>query len=52
MKNADPPRSERHDQIAAYAAKMAGTDLDLDPDLEAAAIERLLESASAPDLSS
>ena len=26
-------RKVRHDQIAAYAADMAGTDLDLDPDL-------------------
>ena len=34
-------RKARHDQIAAYAAEMAGTDLDLDLDLEAAGIERL-----------
>jgi len=26
-----PLRKARHDQIAAYAAEMAGTDLDLDP---------------------
>jgi hypothetical protein len=37
-------RKARHDQIAAYAAEMAGTDLDLDPDLEAAGIGHLLES--------
>jgi hypothetical protein len=47
MKNPDPPRSEqlrkaRHDQIAAYAAEMAGTEFDLDPDLEAAGIEQLI----------
>ena len=34
-------RKTRHDRIAAYAAEMAGTDLDLDPDLEAAGIEHL-----------
>ena len=32
-------RKARHDQISAYAAEMAGTDLDLDSDLEAAGIE-------------
>jgi hypothetical protein len=37
-------RQTRHDQIAAYAAEMAGTDLDLDPDLEAAGIEHLLRA--------
>lgn len=37
-------RKARHDQIAAYAAEMAGTDLDLDPDLEAAGIERLVKT--------
>ena len=34
-------RKARHDAIAAYAAEMAGTDLDLDLDLEAAGIEHL-----------
>ena len=34
-------RKARHDAIAAYAAEAAGTVLDLDPDLEAAAIEHL-----------
>jgi len=34
-------RKARHDGIAAYAAEMAGTDLDLDGDLEAAGIEHL-----------
>jgi hypothetical protein len=29
----DQARKARHDAIAAYAAGMAGTDLDLDPDL-------------------
>ena len=35
-------RKARHDRIAAYAAEMAGTDLDLDPDLEAVGIEHLI----------
>jgi hypothetical protein len=30
--------------IAEYAAKMAGTRLDLDPELEAAAVEELLRT--------
>jgi hypothetical protein len=37
-------RQARHDGIAAYAAEMAGTDLDLDPDLEAAGIEHLVRT--------
>jgi hypothetical protein len=37
-------RQARHDQIAAYAAEMAGTDLDLDPNLEAAGIEHLVKT--------
>ena len=37
-------RKARHDQIAAYAAEMAGTDLDLDPDLEASGIEHLVKT--------
>jgi hypothetical protein len=32
-------RKARHDTIASYAAEMAGTHLDLDSDLESAAIE-------------
>lgn len=35
-------RKARHDQVAAYAAEMAGTGFDLDPDLEAAGIEHLV----------
>ena len=47
MKNIHLPLPERlrramHDQIAAYATEMAGTDFDLDPDLEAAGIEHLV----------
>lgn len=34
---------QRH-AIAAYASKMAGTEIDLDPLLERAAVELLLES--------
>ncbi len=37
-------RKARHERIGAYAAEMAGTDLDLDPDLEAAGIEHLLKT--------
>lgn len=34
-------RRARHDAIAAYAAEMAGTEFDLDRELEAAGIEHL-----------
>lgn len=37
-------RKSRHSEIAAYAAAMAGTDLDLDVPLEAAAVEYLANS--------
>jgi hypothetical protein len=37
-------RKARHDRIAAYAAEMAGTNLDLDADLEAAGIEHLVKT--------
>jgi hypothetical protein len=37
-------RKARHEAIAAYAEEMAGTNLDLDADLELAGIERLLKS--------
>ena len=37
-------RKARHDAIASYAAEMAGTDLDLDSDLESAGIEHLLKT--------
>lgn len=42
-----PPRDAkemRHDAIAAYAAEVAGTDLDLDLQLESAGIEQLVLS--------
>ena len=35
---------DTHDAIAAYAAKAAGTELDLDPRLEAAAVKQLMQS--------
>jgi hypothetical protein len=38
-------RQARSDAIAAYAAKMAGTSFDLDPDLESAGIEHLLKES-------
>lgn len=34
-------KERRHAEIAAFAAKHAGTKLDLDPDLEAAGIEAI-----------
>ena len=37
-------RKARHDAIAAYAAEMAGTDLDLDRDLESTGVEHLLKT--------
>lgn len=37
-------RKARHDAIAAYAAEVAGTDLDLDRDLEAVGIEHLVKA--------
>jgi len=37
-------RKALHDEIAAYAAEMAGTSWDLDPALEAAGIEHLLKT--------
>lgn len=37
-------RKARHDAIAAYAAEMAGTVLDLDPELESAGIEHLAKA--------
>ncbi|HEX5431196.1 MAG TPA: hypothetical protein VFW83_04470 [Bryobacteraceae bacterium] len=40
----DQAREARHDAIAAYASELAGTDLDLDRELELAGIERLLKS--------
>ena len=36
-------KAARHHAIAAYAAKFAGTELDLDPALEQAAVELLLK---------
>jgi hypothetical protein len=40
-------RKARHDAVAAYAAEMAGTQLDLDADLESAAIEHILNTNKA-----
>jgi len=39
----DQFRKTRQDAIAAYAAEMAGSRLDLDPELESAAVEHLLQ---------
>jgi metal-responsive CopG/Arc/MetJ family transcriptional regulator len=35
-------KEELHEEIAAYAAEFAGTEFDLDEELEAASIEHLL----------
>ena len=40
-------RNARYDAIAAYAAEMAGTDFDLDQDLQSAGIERLVRGGVA-----
>ncbi len=37
-------RKARHDAIAAYAAEIAGTNFDLDPELESAAVEHLVRT--------
>ena len=41
-------RKARHDAIAAYASEMAGTNLDLDPDLELVGIEYLVKTGKEP----
>jgi hypothetical protein len=41
---ADRQRAAVHDAIASYAAACAGTTADLDPALEEAAVEHLLEN--------
>ena len=40
-------RKARHDTIAAYAAEMAGTDFDLDHNLESAGVEHLVKTGRA-----
>lgn len=40
-------REARHNAIAAYASEMAGTRLDLDADLESAAIAHILNTGKA-----
>jgi hypothetical protein len=40
-------RKARRDAIAAHASEMAGTNLDLDPDLESAGIEHLVRTCPA-----
>lgn len=37
-------RKARHTAIAVYAAEMAGTDLDIDRDLESAGIQHLVKN--------
>jgi hypothetical protein len=44
----DRMRKARHDAIAAYAAEVAGTNLDLDPELETAGVDHLLKSGTQP----
>jgi len=38
-------RKARHDAIANYASEIAGTNFDLDSDLESAGIRRLVKNA-------
>jgi hypothetical protein len=40
-------RNARHDSIAAVAAAMAGSDLDLDAEMETAALEYLASSTDS-----
>jgi hypothetical protein len=37
-------RKARHEAIAAYAADVSGTELDLDQDLESAAVDHLVKT--------
>lgn len=39
-------RKTRHEQITTWAAEMAGTHFDLDPELEAAGIEHQINTAA------
>jgi hypothetical protein len=41
-------RKARHAAIAAYAAEMAGTDLDIDRDLESAGTKHLVKTGRVP----
>ena len=41
-------RKARGEALRAYAIEMAGTELDLDRELEAAGVEHLLESTPEP----
>lgn len=41
----DQTRKARHNAIAEYAAEMAGSDLDLDRQMESAGIERLITAS-------
>ena len=41
-------RKARHESIAAFAAEMANTDLDLDPKLETAGIDHLVRTGGTP----
>jgi hypothetical protein len=41
-------RKARHGAIAAYAEEIAGTSLDLDPNLESAGIEHLVKARKEP----
>lgn len=40
-------RKARHDAIVTYASELAGTDFDLDRDLESAGIEHLVKTGRA-----
>ena len=44
----DQRRKDRHEAIVAYAAEMAGWDLDLDAELESAGVEHLMRAGKEP----
>ncbi len=46
---AQQQRAAVHDEIASYARQVAGTSDDLDPDLEAASVEHLVDAAGASE---
>jgi len=48
-RSADPDRAASARAIAAYAAEFAGSGADLDPTLEAAALEFLRQAQEAPN---
>jgi hypothetical protein len=46
---AEQYRASVHDEIASYARNLAGTSEDLDPDLEAASVEQLVDAGKTSE---